>query len=137
LRGFYEDVVMAYLAPGVVVDETPGVPTPCALGGVIEPWMLVEPLLAPVDDPDMPEPDVAEPVVPVLVDPALAPLVPADEPPAPPLVWAKAIEDVTARTDAKAIVANFMLVSSLLSREKPLLASFVPDAASRLSARGP
>jgi hypothetical protein len=121
-----------YLAPGVVVDDTPGVPTPCALGGVIEPWMLVvEPLVEPgaAVEPDMPVVELPAPVVPVLAEPA--PTEPAEEPPAPPLVWAKAIDDVTARAEAKAMVANFMSFSSLVSREKPRRGSFVPDPVDR------
>jgi hypothetical protein len=62
----------------------------------------------PVVEPEVPVPDMLDPVVPVpVLVPADPPLVPP-APPAPP-VCANAKDDVKASAEAKAIVAIFMV----------------------------
>jgi hypothetical protein len=69
---------------------------------------VLNPLLRPLDNPVVALliPVVPIPVeLPTLLEPA-APV--ASAPPAPPAPCARAIEEVTARTEAKAIVVSFM-----------------------------
>ena len=87
-------------APGAGTDE--GIPPGVVKVGYVP---VLKPMFGPFD-----EPVVAFPLL-IPVVPATAPVVAA--PPVPPLAvlaapCARAMDDVTARTEAKAIVVSFM-----------------------------
>jgi hypothetical protein len=74
---------------------------------------VLKPLIGPFDDPVVAVPVPVE--LPTLLEPATpvaaAPLVPPAPAPAPPVSCAKALDEVTARTEVRAIVVNFMWVA--------------------------
>jgi hypothetical protein len=105
--------------PGAGTDD--GIPPGVRTVGLVP---VLEPLFTPGVDPVVPLVPLLIPVVPVPVDPepptapglepaapvAAAPPVPPP-PAAPPAPCARAIEELMARTDAKAIVVSFMCFS--------------------------
>lgn len=101
---------------GVSVEPLGDDPAPIVLpdGLVVELDPLAEPAVLPVV---LPLPLMVLPLVPVPAAPLPAPPLAALAPPAPPApppppAWANANVELRASTEAKAMVLNFMMVSS-------------------------
>jgi hypothetical protein len=101
------------------------------LGDVLGPTVLPDGFIAPLAPlftaPEVPPADAPDPVVPVEPAPVLAPALPPADPPAlPPPLWANASDDVRARAEASAMVANFMSTSFRFVRWQLPAMCFVP-----------